>query len=206
MPRLRRCASSRSSTPCISLPWQTGPPWCGHSFRHAKYAPSTRNTPISTLSSMTIFRSPSDISVSRATKISLTKSPQIIAGLSLARHSREYRLAPGGARRAARLQCRPASFRAAPDLFDDDAVVALGLAGAHAGFQHVGVDLQRRQALAMQLGLIEHQVRVLECLRDAALRLEIAGDHLRSLGVHHLRVGRRAARDLEESLGVEPES
>src|SRR5215471_14845629 len=80
---------------------------------------------------------------------------------------------------------------AAPaDLRDDDAVVELALAGAHARFQHVAVDLEQRQRLAHLLRLVEHQVHVLEVLTRTALGAKIALDHLAALGVHHLRIGR----------------
>src|SRR5215470_10018512 len=79
------------------------------------------------------------------------------------------------------------------------------MAGTDAGFEHVGVDFERRQALALAVRLLEHQLRVLESLLDAALRAEIAGDHFRPLGVHHLRVGRSAPRDLKERGWIEPE-
>src|SRR5262249_52859533 len=95
---------------------------------------------------------------------------------------------------------------AAPaDLRDDDAVVELALAGAHAGFQHVAVDREQRQRLADLGRLVEHQVHVLEVLAGAALGAEIALDHLAALGVHHLRVGRRGLRNFEERMWLETE-
>src|SRR6516164_2347469 len=43
-------------------------------------------------------------------------------------------------------------------------------------------------------------------LGDAALSGELAADHLRTLDVHDLRIGGRAARDLEKSLRIESKS
>ena len=81
----------------------------------------------------------------------------------------------------------PRSQHAAADFLDDDAVVLLAVAVADAGLQHVGVNFQKRQLLAGLARLVEHELRVLERLADAAFRREIAADHFRSLGVHDLR-------------------
>ena len=43
-------------------------------------------------------------------------------------------------------------------------------------------------------------------MAGAALRGEIGANHLGALGVHHLRVGSRAARHREEDGRVEPET
>src|SRR5207248_7426623 len=42
------------------------------------------------------------------------------------------------------------------DFLDDDAVVALGVAGAHARLQHIAMHLEHRQLLAEPFALIEH--------------------------------------------------
>ena len=47
-------------------------------------------------------------------------------------------------------------------------------------------------------------MNVLEALRHPALRGEVAGDHLAAFGVHHLRIGRGAARHVEERRKIEP--
>src|SRR5215472_7802255 len=54
--------------------------------------------------------------------------------------------------------CAPADF------LDDDAVVALAVAVADAGVQHVGVNLQERQGLPGLPRLVEHEVGVLQRL------------------------------------------
>ena len=77
---------------------------------------------------------------------------------------------------------------------------------AHAGLQDLGVNFQQRQLLAGLAGLVEHEMSVLEGLPHAAFRREFAGDHLRSLGIHHLRGRSRFARHLEECRRIEPEA
>ena len=46
---------------------------------------------------------------------------------------------------------------------------------------------------------------VLQRLLHAALRRKIAAQHLRSLGVHHLRIGGRALCNFQEGIGIEAE-
>src|SRR5580692_1335807 len=107
---------------------------------------------------------------------------------------------------------RPRPFKSArlqypaADFLDDDAVVLFAVAVTHAGLQYVGVNLQKRQLLAGLARLVEHEVGVLERLADAAFRREIAADHFRSLGVHDLRGGGRAAGDIEERRRIEAEA
>src|SRR6516162_6622803 len=104
--------------------------------------------------------------------------------------------------------CRPSQSRARapPDLFDHSAVVQVSLPLPHAGFQHIGVDFEQRKLLLHPFGLREHEAYILEMLGDAALSGELAADHLRTLDVHDLRIGGRAARDLEKSLRIESKS
>ena len=59
-------------------------------------------------------------------------------------------------------------------------------AGADAGFEHVGMDLEQRQALADTPRLVEHEPRILEGLAHAPLWREVARQHFRALGVHDL--------------------
>src|SRR5712671_4653683 len=106
-----------------------------------------------------------------------------------------------------RQQRSPRPDLAAPaDLLDDHAVVELALAVAQAGLQHIGMNIEERQRLPDLLGLIEHEMDVLEGLARPALGAEIARDHLAALGVHDLRVGGRALRDLEEGGRIEAEA
>src|SRR5215204_5186690 len=74
-------------------------------------------------------------------------------------------------------------FAPPPNFLDDDAVVALGLAGPHAGLQHVAMHLEHRQLLPEPFALIEHHMHVLERLLDAALRREVPGPHFFALGL-----------------------
>src|SRR5207344_3143705 len=76
------------------------------------------------------------------------------------------------------------AFPPPPNFLHDDAVVALGLAGAHAGLEHVAMHLEHRQFLPELLALVEHHVHVLECLLDAALRREIPRPPFFTLGLH----------------------
>jgi hypothetical protein len=65
---------------------------------------------------------------------------------------------------------------------------------------------QKRQRLADLLRLIEHQVHVFQMLLHVALRREIARDHLLTLGVHDLRIGRGRPRHLQECRQIEPDA
>ena len=91
----------------------------------------------------------------------------------------------------------------APHFLDDRAVVEIGFAGAHAGLQHVGMHFKHRQFLPDGGGLVEHQMHIFQRLLDAAFRRKIAAHHFRPFGLHHLRIGGRAARHLKKSRGVE---
>src|SRR5262249_32017056 len=90
-------------------------------------------------------------------------------------------------------QSRP---HAPPDLFDHGAVVPVSLPLPHASFQDIGVDFEQRKPLLHPFGLFEHEMDVLEMLGDAAFGRKFAADHLRTLDVHDLRIGRRATPDL----------
>src|SRR5882724_8142588 len=72
------------------------------------------------------------------------------------------------------------------DFLDDNAVVALGFAGAHARLQHVTMHLEHRQLLTEPVALIEHHVHVFQRLLGATLWREIPRQHLLALGFHHL--------------------
>src|SRR6185369_5211317 len=74
----------------------------------------------------------------------------------------------------------PRLTRASPsrDLVDDGAVVEIGLARAHTGLQHVAMHVEHGQSLPMTLGLLQHQVHVLERLPHTAFRREVAIEHL----------------------------
>src|SRR5262249_60988680 len=87
------------------------------------------------------------------------------------------------------------------DLLDNRAVVEIALAVAHASREHVGMDREKWQPLPRAPGLRQHQVHVLEMLGDAAFRGELAAHHLRTLHVHHLRIGGGAAPHVEEARG-----
>src|ERR1700745_3664711 len=104
--------------------------------------------------------------------------------------------------------CKPfqSRARAPPDLLDHCTVVQVSLPLPHAGFQHIGVDFEQRKLLLHPFGLLEHKVHILEMLGDAAFGAELAADHLRTFDVHDLRIGGRAARDLEKSLRIESKS
>src|SRR5262245_39795892 len=84
--------------------------------------------------------------------------------------------------------CVPFLLSPTRDLLDDDAVVEIAFAGAQAGLEHVGMDLEKRQPLANGARLVEDETGVLEGLSHAAFRREVAGEHLRSLNVHDLRI------------------
>ena len=92
---------------------------------------------------------------------------------------------------------------AAADFLDHRAIVPLALAPSHAGFEHVGVDIEQRQVLVCPPGLLLDQVDVLEVLRDAAFRGEVALHHFRTFDVHDLGPGGRCARNSQESRGIE---
>src|SRR2546421_8090538 len=87
-----------------------------------------------------------------------------------------------------RCDCRsPRSrTRSPPDLFDDGAVVQISLALAHARVQDVGMDFEQGKPLLHSLGLFEHEMHILEMLRDAALGRELAAGHLGTLDVQDL--------------------
>src|SRR5215468_247191 len=122
--------------------------------------------------------------------------------------SRAYRTSPSVIELLRLLRLPPFQSRphASPDLIDHGAVVQVSLPLPHAGFQDVGVDFEQRKPLLHPFGLFEHEVDVLEMLGDAAFGIKFAADHLRTLDVHDLRIGGRAARDLEKSLRIEPKS
>src|SRR6516225_1331509 len=103
-----------------------------------------------------------------------------------------------------RLQSSQSRPHAPPDLFDHGTVVQVSLPLPHAGLQDIGMDFEQRKPLLHPFGLFEHEVDVLEMLGDAALGIKFAADHLRTLDVHDLRIGSRAARDLEEGRRIEP--
>src|SRR5262245_65996756 len=65
------------------------------------------------------------------------------------------------------------------------------------------MDFEQRKPLLHPFGLFEHEVDVLEMLGDAAFGIKFAADHLRTLDVHDLRIGSRAARDLEKGRRIE---
>src|SRR5499427_3970254 len=104
--------------------------------------------------------------------------------------------------------CKPSQSRARapPDLFDHSAVVQVSLPLPHAGFQHRGMDFEQRKLLLHPFGLREHEAHILEMLGEAAFGGKFAADHLRTFDVHDLRIGGRAARDLEKSLRLESKS
>src|SRR4030088_3286226 len=109
-----------------------------------------------------------------------------------------------GAGRRVKVSASPDRLPPPADFLDDDAVVALGFAGAHARLQHVAMHLEHRPLLAELFALIEYHVHVLERLLGAALRRKIPRQHFLALGVHHLGVGRSAFRHREERLWVKP--
>ena len=53
-------------------------------------------------------------------------------------------------------------------------------------------------------GLLEDQAEILQRLVDEALRRVVAAHHLRALDVHHLRIGGRLPRHVEEASGSSP--
>src|SRR5881296_2380550 len=55
----------------------------------------------------------------------------------------------------------------------------------------------------MALGLLQHQVHILERLSHTAFRREIAIEHLGTLHIHDLRIGGGLLRHREKSRGVE---
>src|SRR6516225_3699529 len=88
-------------------------------------------------------------------------------------------------------------------VLNDNAVVHFAVAMADTGLEHRRVYGKKRQLLAEFAGLIEHQMRVFECLADPALRSKIARHHLRSLGIHDLRRGCGRAGHFEKGRRVE---
>src|SRR5262249_26646365 len=74
------------------------------------------------------------------------------------------------------------------DLVDDGAVVEIRFAHAHTCLQHVAMHVEHGQGLPMTLGLLQHQVHVLERLSHTAFRGEVAIEHLCALHVHDLRI------------------
>src|SRR5262252_125419 len=95
---------------------------------------------------------------------------------------------------------------AAPDFLDDGTVVEISLAGAHAGLEHVRMHAEHRKLLSGRGCLIEHQMHVFQCLLHAPFHGKIATHHFWPFGLHHLRIGSRAARDIEKRGWVKPET
>src|ERR1700687_5116737 len=94
----------------------------------------------------------------------------------------------------------------APDFFYDDAVIQLSFARAYASFKHFGVHFEHRKLLPDIGGLVEHEMDVFQGLLGAAFRREVAAQHFRPLGFHHLRVRGRAARHREKGRRIEPQA
>src|SRR5215475_12099672 len=93
---------------------------------------------------------------------------------------------------------------AAPHFLDDGTVIEISLAGAHAGLEHVRMHAKHRKLLPDRGCLIEHQMHVFQCLLQATFRGKITAHHFRPFSLHHLRIGRRATRDLEKRSWSRP--
>src|SRR5215468_6502533 len=94
---------------------------------------------------------------------------------------------------------------AAPHFLDDGTVIEISLAGAHAGLEHVRMHAKHRKLLPDRGCLIEHQMHVFQCLLQATFRGKITAHHFRPFSLHHLRIGRRATRDLEKRSWIKAE-
>src|SRR6476659_7716340 len=71
--------------------------------------------------------------------------------------------------------------RAPPDFFDHGTVVEVRFALPHAGFQHVGMDLEHGKLLLYAFGLLQDEMHILEVLGDPPLGGELAAGHLGTL-------------------------
>src|ERR1700737_3079572 len=67
------------------------------------------------------------------------------------------------------------------DFVDDNAVVELAFAVAHAGLEHVLMHLQGRQPLLHALRLLQYEMHILEMLGDASFGSKFAAHHPRTL-------------------------
>src|SRR5262245_44539589 len=98
----------------------------------------------------------------------------------------------------------------ARDLVDDGAVVEIRFTRTHTGLQHIAMHVEHGESLPMVLGLLQHQVNVLERLSYTAFRHEVAIehaiDHFGTLHIHDLRIGGGRLRHREESRRIEPKA